>query len=128
MLKHQFDDSLAHFGVKGMRWGVRKKTTRKPRKSISEMSNDELQEAITRGNLERQYAALQPQSGLARIGGKYRNKLEENAMNVASKITVNAVMGVMDYGVSRLKDPDSLVFTEHGDKIYNVYRNYIWRR
>lgn len=128
MLKHQFDDSLAHFGVKGMRWGVRKKTTRKPRKSISEMSNDELQEAITRGNLERQYAALQPQSGLARIGSKYRNKLEENAMNVASKITVNAVMGVMDYGMRRLKDPDSLVFAEHGDKIYNVYKNYIWRR
>lgn len=128
MLKHQFDDSLTHFGVKGMRWGVRKKTNRQPRKSISEMSNDELQEVITRGNLERQYAALQPQSGLARIGDKYRNKLEENVTNVASKITVNALMGVMDYGVSRLKDPDSLVFTEHGDKIYNVYRNYIWRR
>ena len=128
MLKHHFDDSLAHFGVKGMRWGVRKKTTHKPQKSISEMSNDELQEAITRGNLERQYAALQPQSGLARIGGKYRNKLEENATNVASKITVNAVMGVMDYGVSRLKDPNSIAFTEHGEQIYNVYRKYIWRR
>lgn len=128
MLKHQFDDSLTHFGVKGMRWGVRKKTNRQPRKSISEMSNDELQEVITRGNLERQYAALQPKSGLARIGDKYRNKLEENVTNVASKITVNALMGVMDYGVNRLKDPDSLVFTEHGDKIYNVYRNYIWRR
>lgn len=128
MLKRQFDDSLAHFGVKGMRWGVRKKTTSKPRKSISEMSNDELQEAITRGNLERQYAALQPQSGLARIGGKYRNKLEDNATNVASKITVNAVMGIMDYGVGRLKDPESIVFTEQGEKIYNVYRNYIWRR
>lgn len=128
MLKHQFDDSLTHFGVKGMRWGVRKKTDHKPQKSISEMSNDELQEVITRGNLERQYAALQPQSGLARIGDKYRNKLEENATNVASKITVNAVMGIMDYGVSRLKDPDSIVFTKHGENIYNVYRNYIWRR
>lgn len=128
MLKRQFDDSLAHFGVKGMRWGVRKKTNHKPRKSISEMSNDELQEAITRGNLERQYAALQPQSGLARIGGKYRNKLEENATNVASKITVNAVMGIMDYGMSRLKDPNSAVLAEHGEQIYNVYKNYIWRR
>lgn len=128
MLKHQFDDSLTHFGVKGMRWGVRKKTDHKPRKSISEMSNDELQDIITRGNLERQYAALQPQSGLARIGGKYRNKLEDNATSVASKITVNAAMGIMDYGVSRLKDPESIVFTEHGEKIYNVYRNYIWRR
>lgn len=128
MLKRQFDDSLAHFGVKGMRWGVRKKTNHKPRKSISEMSNDELQEAITRGNLERQYAALQPQSGLARIGVKYRNKVEENAVNVASKITVNALMGVMNYGVSRLKDPNSAVFTEHGEQIYDVYRNYIWRR
>lgn len=127
MLKRQFDDSLIHFGVKGMRWGVRKKTDRKPRKRISEMSNDELQEAITRGNLERQYAALQPRGRLAKFGSKYQNKLEDNLANIASKISINVMLAVGDYGLSRLKDPESIAFTTHGDKIYNAYKNIVRR-
>ena len=128
MLKHQFDDTLTHFGVKGMRWGVRKKTEHKPRKRISEMSNDELQEAITRGNLERQYAALQPKSSLARFGGKYRSKLEDNLSNTAAKISINVMLAVGDYGFSRLKDPESITFTKHGEKIYNAYKNATRRK
>lgn len=125
---HLYDDTLSHFGVKGMRWGVRKKTDRKPRKHISEMSNEELQEIITRGNLERQYAALQPQSGLARMRGKYRNKLEDNLANTASKLSINVMLAVGDYGLSRLKDPESIVFTNHGEQIYNAYKNIVRRK
>lgn len=127
MLTHLYDESLAHFGVKGMRWGVRKKTDHKPRKRISEMSNDELQEAITRGNLERQYAALQPKSRLAKFGGKYQNKLEDNLANVASKISINAMLAVGDVGLSRLKDPESIMFTKHGEQVYNAYKNIVRR-
>ena len=127
MLKHQFDDSLTHFGVKGMRWGVRKKTDHKPRKSISEMSNDELQNIITRGNLERQYAALQPKSRLSKLGSKVQNKLEDNLANAASKISVNVMFAVGDFSVSRMKDPESIMFTKHGEQIYNAYKNIVRR-
>lgn len=127
MLKHQFDDSLTHFGVKGMRWGVRKKTEHKPRKHISEMSNDELQNIITRGNLERQYAALQPKSRLSTFGSKFQNKLEDNLANVASKISINVMFAVGDLGVSRLKDPESIMFTKHGEQVYNAYKNIVRR-
>lgn len=127
MLKHQFDDSLTHFGVKGMRWGVRKKTDRKPRKHVSEMSNDELQNIITRGNLERQYAALQPKSRLSKFGSKFQNKLEENLANAASKISVNVMFAVGDFSVSRLKDPESIMFTKHGEQVYNAYKNIVRR-
>lgn len=127
MLTHLYDESLAHFGVKGMRWGVRKKTDHKPRKRISEMSNDELQEAITRGNLERQYAALQPRGRLAKFGSKYQNKLEDNLANIASKISINVMLAVGDYSLSRLKDPESIALTKHGDKIYNAYKNIVRR-
>lgn len=127
MLTLQYDESLAHFGVKGMRWGVRKKTDRKPRKHISEMSNDELQNAITRGNLERQYAALQPKSRLAKFRDKYQNKLEDNLANVASKISINVMLAVGDFSVSRLKDPESIMFTKHGEQVYNVYKNIVRR-
>lgn len=127
MLKHQFDDSLTHFGVKGMRWGVRKKTDHKPRKHISEMSNDELQNIITRGNLERQYAALQPKGRLSKFGSKFQNKLEDNLANAASKISVNVMFAVGDFSVSRLKDPESIMFTKHGEQVYNAYKNIVRR-
>lgn len=127
MLKHQFDDSLTHFGVKGMRWGVRKKTDHKPRKHISEMSNDELQAVITRGNLERQYAALQPKSRLSKFGSKFQNKIEDNLANAASKISLNVMFAVGDFSVSRLKDPESIMFTKHGEQVYNAYKNIIRR-
>jgi len=120
-------NELAHFGVKGMKWGVRKKTNRKPRKSVSEMSNEELQEAITRGNLERQYAGLQPKRLPSRLATKYRDKFEEKLTNAAAQMSLNAVMAVSDYGMGRLKDPESIAYTKYGEKIYSVYKNHIRR-
>lgn len=58
--QEQYEDYLAHYGVKGMRWGVRRyldsrkerraqrKERRKLRKSIRGMSNKELQDHLTR--------------------------------------------------------------------------------
>lgn len=120
-------NELAHFGVKGMKWGVRKKTNRKPRKSVSEMSNEELQEAITRGNLERQYAGLQPKRLPSRLATKYRDKFEEKLANAAAQMSLNAVMASSDFAMSQLKTPGSRVYAKHGEKIYNVYKNRIRR-
>lgn len=120
-------NELAHFGVKGMRWGVRKKSKSKPRKSISEMSNQELQDHITRTNLERQYAGLKPKSTPSRLASKYRDKFEEKITNAAAQMSLNAVMATGDFAMSQLKNPESLVFTKHGEKIYNVYKNHIRR-
>jgi hypothetical protein len=69
--------SLAHYGVKGMRWGQSKRTTVareavsddaakvsnthsrvKAQKSTKMLSNKELQDAITRMNLEQQYSKM----------------------------------------------------------------------
>ena len=83
MYTNDSQDYLAHFGIKGMRWGVRrfqnqdgtltaegkerydtgnsenKKTTDKPEsKSVSEMSDQELRDRINRLNMERQYKQL----------------------------------------------------------------------
>lgn len=68
------DEVLAHFGVKGMRWGVRRSSTSSTASedakrvaatktkirfgNTSRLSNKELQDVVTRMNLEQQYSNL----------------------------------------------------------------------
>lgn len=63
------NDYLIHYGVRGMRWGVRRAERRAAidaaNKKLSEMSDAELQRRLTRLNMEKQYrqhmAELNPQ-------------------------------------------------------------------
>jgi hypothetical protein len=74
------DEFLEHFGVKGMKWGVRKRRDSSPGSSDYErasaaknvaktkgtkaLSNEELQALVNRMNLEQQYSRLQgPSAG-----------------------------------------------------------------
>lgn len=78
------EQALVHYGILGMKWGVRrskaelarargkktsdsgddsddkKQTTAKRNKSISEMSDDELRKTVQRLQLEKQYRDLNP--------------------------------------------------------------------
>jgi hypothetical protein len=66
------EEFLEHYGVKGMRWGVRNeersadsvqfRATQKKGAygKIGKLSNKELQDFITRANLERQYKQVNP--------------------------------------------------------------------
>lgn len=68
------DQFLEHFGVKGMKWGVRRRHPSGPdsedhqrtkelrKKRVSQLSNAELQELARRLNLENQIRNLQPPS------------------------------------------------------------------
>lgn len=69
---------LAHYGVKGMKWGKRKKSSSEPssddaskaadlkvrakKSGTSVLTNQELQTLVTRMNLEQQYSRLNPQT------------------------------------------------------------------
>lgn len=72
------DDVLSHIGIKGMKWGVRKESKLPPSDDsvrVSEihqkvnvggtrvLSNKELQDFITRTNLELQFNRLDPSIG-----------------------------------------------------------------
>lgn len=61
------EDELEHAGVKGMRWGKRKKKSTSesseedsgpPKPSVKKMTDDELKSAINRIKLEREFAKL----------------------------------------------------------------------
>ena len=64
------NNELYHYGVPGMRWGVRKSTkrmssdaaeaSRLKKKKVSEMSNDEIQKLNRRSELEQQHKRLNP--------------------------------------------------------------------
>lgn len=106
------DSDIMHFGVLGMKWGVRKKknsVSRKEQKKrankktsrdyneveflrkrkVKSLSNAQLKKAIARMQLEQQYKQLseKDKSKLRKIGEKFVNDL----MTSSTQIAVNAI-------------------------------------
>lgn len=106
------DSDIMHFGVLGMKWGVRRKknsVSRKEQKKrankktsrdyneteflrkrkVKSLSNAQLKKAITRMQLEQQYKQLSKndRSKLQRIGEKFLNDL----MTSSTQIAVNTI-------------------------------------
>jgi len=95
----QHDVVLAHHGVKGMRWGVRKQRikdakrwTSKKQAKIDGMSDDQLRKANNRLRLEKEYKQL-TQTKLE----KYRNK----AGKAAEEAAFNTLQNVLQKGIKK---------------------------
>ena len=115
------EDDIEHFGVKGMKWGVRKKrkysgrpdrknasddyrrSVELSRKPMHELSNKELQDLNYRYNLERQYAQY-TKKPLTR-GQKFAQKAGKIALVTLSAV---AVAGGVAYATTKIKNPDTL--------------------
>lgn len=98
-MTESFEDfALKHFGVKGMQWGVRKGVkapaspdsakanllkTQAKKQGTHTLSNKELQDLVTRLNLEQQYSRLNPKT---KSDGQ---KFLEGALKVAGPIAVD---------------------------------------
>lgn len=97
-------DFLAHYGVKGMQWGVRRKrgsdgrvsgtSGAKPKvKSAKDLSDEELKSVVNRMNLEAQYSRLNPQKQT--LGKRLMTEGSKIAADVARqqvKNTANAFL------------------------------------
>lgn len=116
------EDDIQHFGVKGMKWGVRKKRRRSSgrpdrqnassdykrsaelsRKKPHELSNRELQELNYRYNLEQQYANY-TRKPVTR-GQKFAKKAGKIAAGTLSAVAVSAGIA---YTTSKIKNPDTI--------------------
>lgn len=112
---------LAHYGVKGMRWGVRRdrksKNRRTPsedsatvarirKKSVSEMSNQELQTANKRMELERNYSNL-------------NKKTKAGAKIVAGIVATAATVVALDKAISSFSKVGKKYTTQAVDKVGN---------
>ena len=115
------EDDIEHFGVKGMKWGVRKKrkSSARPdrrnasddyrrsaelsRKPMHELSNKELQDLNYRYNLERQYAQYTKKP--VSKGRKFAQKAGKIALGTLSAV---AIAGGAAYATTKIKNPDTL--------------------
>ena len=93
------NEFLSHYGIKGMRWGVRRsrsqidsssedhRTAQSAKKKakkggVKSLSNKELQDLITRMNLEKQYSSVVPPSRGKRL------------LSGGAKFTADVIAGV----------------------------------
>lgn len=97
-----YEEALAHYGIKGMRWGVRKdrrsKSKRQPspdrakvddlkKKRYKELTNEELRVLNNRLNMEKQYKDLKKQDMTA--GQKILNDIMDALIKQATSTLVN---------------------------------------
>jgi hypothetical protein len=87
--------AIAHYGTKGMQWGVRKKRSRSSdsksaaklrRKKGFQLTNDELKKVNARLSLEKTYSQLNPSSG-----AKAKKVIASMAGSMAKQVLSNVV-------------------------------------
>lgn len=122
-------NELFHYGIKGMKWGVRRteaqlarargerlpsennrkagvsKSSSSAKKKVSEMSDDELNRAVRRLQLEEQYRRLNPQKVSA--GKKFVNKVAKDVLiPAATTVARNTIQRAMENEVKKLLKMD----------------------
>lgn len=90
---------LYHFGVKGMKWGVRKRSVSSDTPSTHKvdprtLSNKDLQANIKRMQLEKQYSDLSKQTNTLGKGQRYTASLLKGSGNLGMGIVKGAIAGV----------------------------------
>jgi hypothetical protein len=104
MTTNEVTEFLEHFGVSGMKWGVRSRSSgsssggRSGKQSpTAHMSNEDLQKIVTRMRLDQQYSELS--SAKKRAGATYTHKVLKQSGNILVSAAAAALAGAVIKGV-----------------------------
>ena len=89
------EEFLEHYGVKGMKWGVRKKPSSSKRSLVTntkKMSDSELKAAVERLRLEREYVNINKDLGPNNPAKTFIARYGNQAVSVAVGAVVSAVV------------------------------------
>lgn len=94
---------------------------RSRREEARYLSSQELQNRINRANLERQYTQLAPQSAASRIRTKFKTSMEDQLIKKGASLATNSLFFGADIAISQMKNPQSKIYIQQGEAIYNVW-------
>lgn len=89
-------NDIKHYGIKGMRWGIRKDRVAKGRASppkASTLSDDELKDAVNRMNMEKNYNRLISESSGQQALVSGRKFVQDILSNAGKQAATNYLAG-----------------------------------
>lgn len=108
IIEDALEEFIAHYGIKGMKWGIRRKRNSKTgrvggkgkgKRKVSDISDEELAKKVKRMNMEKQYRALKEQErdrkvvrrGAKAVGGILATSSKRALTDFSSKQVLNAL-------------------------------------
>ena len=97
------EEFLEHYGVKGMKWGVRRDrstTSTKPKKSslrkeAKDLSDEDLKKSVERLRLEREYVKIKDELNPSDPDLSFLKKHGQQATNIAISSITTAAVGLV---------------------------------
>lgn len=144
-----YEDYLAHYGVKGMKWGVRRKrkdaVEKRPRtskdatkakglqksadnKGVGHLSNKELQDVITRMELQQKYDSLSKKGSRVESGKNFLADIfADAAKNVATSYLEDMMKGAAGAGANQARKTYTARRTDRDNRELTSRRQMIGR-
>jgi len=100
------DNFLEHFGIKGMKWGIRRKRgsakQKAPAETAKTLTNKELKKRINRLNMEKQYSKLAEEDATASAKGLQlvTKMLKKSGKQKMQRLSDEIVGDVVDFSLT----------------------------
>lgn len=119
-------NELYHYGVLGMKWGVRRRrnssnveTSKPKKKTLSEMSDDELRSKLSRLQMEKQYKdlvkQLNPQQE-SKAKQFVKRVLERSGENIATQTTTYVMGKTANHFLEKIYNDPNAINPKKGQK------------